>query len=71
MAEVAKTFQIVEFNNGTIRVLSTDKRQMARWYALDYLQDKAQKTSQGAYVALLSPAFYFSAGFRKKKSNST
>ncbi|EAD0971005.1 hypothetical protein ARG35_02890 [Listeria monocytogenes] len=66
MAQAVKTFQIVEFDDGSTRVISTDKRQMARWYALDYLQDKAQKTSQGAYVALLSPAFYFSAGFRKR-----
>lgn len=66
MAQAVKTFQIIEFDDGSVRVISTDKRQMARWYALDYLQDKAQKTSQGAYVALLCPAFYFSAGFRKR-----
>lgn len=66
MAQVVKTFQVVEFDDGLTRIISTDKKQMARWYALDYLQDKAQKTSQGAYVALLSPAFYFSAGFRKR-----
>lgn len=66
MAQVVKTFQVVEFDDGLTRIISTDKKQMARWYALDYLQDKAQKTNQGAYVALLSPAFYFSAGFRKR-----
>lgn len=66
MAQIVKTFQVVEFDDGSTRIISTDKKQMARWYALDYLQDKAQKTSQGTYVALLSPAFYFSAGFRKR-----
>lgn len=70
MVQAVKTFQVVEFDDGSTRVISTDKRQMARWYALDYLLDKAQKTNQGSYVALLSPAFYFSAGFRKKKNNS-
>ncbi|MGX7014722.1 hypothetical protein [Vagococcus silagei] len=66
MAQVVKTLQVVEFDDGLTRIISTDKKQMARSYALDYLQDKAQKTSQGAYVALLSSAFYFSAGFRKR-----
>lgn len=62
-----KSFQMVEFDDGTTRVISTDKRQMARWYGLDYLQDKAQQTNQGTYIALLAKDYYFSAGFRKRK----
>lgn len=66
MAKAIKNFQVVEFDDGTTRVISTDKRQMARWYGLDYLQEKAQLTNQGSYIALLSRDYYFSPAFRKR-----
>lgn len=66
MAKVVKSFQVAEFDDGTVRVISSDKRQMARWFALDYFHDKPQLTQQGLYVALLSGDYYFSAGFRKR-----
>lgn len=66
MAKVIKSFQVVEFDDGTVRVINSDKRQMARWFALDYFVDKPQLTQQGLYVALLSQDYYFSAGFRKR-----
>ena len=66
MTKMIKTFQVVEFDDGTVRVINSDKRQMARWFALDYLVDKPQLTQQGLYVALLSQDYYFSAGFRKR-----
>ncbi|MFR7931657.1 MAG: hypothetical protein ACLU4Q_02945 [Streptococcus thermophilus] len=62
MTKMIKTFQVVEFDDGTVRVINSDKRQMARWFALDYFVDKPQLTQQGLYVALLSQDYYFSAG---------
>lgn len=66
MTKMIKTFQVVDFDDGTVRVINSDKRQMARWFALDYFVDKPQLTQQGFYVALLSQDYYFSAGFRKR-----
>ena len=66
MTKMIKTFQVVDFDDGTVRVINSDKRQMARWFALDYFVDKPQLTQQGLYVALLSQEYYFSAGFRKR-----
>lgn len=66
MTKMIKTFQVVDFDDGTVRVINSDKRQMARWFALDYFVDKPQLTQQGLYVALLSQDYYFSAGFRKR-----
>ena len=66
MTKMIKTFQVVEFDDGTVRVINSDKRQMARWFALDYFVDEPQLTQQGLYVALLSQDYYFSAGFRKR-----
>ena len=66
MTKMIKTFQVVEFDDGTVRVINSDKRQMARWFALDYFVDKPQLTQQGLYVALLSQDYYFSAGSRKR-----
>lgn len=66
MTKMIKTFQVVDFDDGTVRVINSDKCQMARWFALDYFVDKPQLTQQGLYVALLSQDYYFSAGFRKR-----
>lgn len=67
MVNIIKNFQVVELDDGTTRVISSDKKQMARWYALDYLKDKPQKSQQEYYMALLSGEYYFSGGFRKRK----
>lgn len=66
MTKVIKTLQVLEYDNGSFKVLSTDKRQMARWYALDYLTDKAKVTTNGSYIADVSLDYYFSGGFRKR-----
>ncbi|KAI4439692.1 hypothetical protein FMM80_10665 [Schaedlerella arabinosiphila] len=66
MGKVAKMLYIVVQDNGETYVISTDKRQMARWYALDYLRDKPKPTEKG-YKAVVSDGFYFSPAFRKKK----
>lgn len=67
MGKVVKLFYIFELANGETCVISTDKKQMARWYALDYLKDKPQLTEKG-YKAIVSDGFYFSPAFRKRKS---
>lgn len=67
MKKIIKTFQVVELDDGTIRVISNEKKQMARWYALDYFVDKAKLDSNGYYIATLSEKFYFSPGFRKRR----
>lgn len=67
MVRVIKNFQVIKLDDGTTHVISSDKQQMARWYGLDYLQDKPQKSKQDYYIALLSQDYYFSAGFRKSK----
>lgn len=66
MAKVIKTIQVVEFDDGTSTVVSTDRRQMARWYGLDYLKDKARLTDKGNLLAEVSSDFYFAPTFRKK-----
>ena len=67
MEKVAKALYVLELGNGETCVISTDKRQMARWYALDYLKDKPHLTERG-YKAIVSDGFYFSPAFRKQKS---
>lgn len=54
--------------NGRCLVVSDDKRQMARWYALDYLVDKPIRRSDGLYVGSVSEGFTFAPGFRKRKT---
>lgn len=66
-AKVIKSFQVFELSDGTVRVVSGDKRQMARWYALDYLQEKAVLTKQGSYIASLSKSYQFKPTFRKRQ----
>ncbi|MTB36804.1 hypothetical protein [Streptococcus uberis] len=67
MKKIIKSFQVIELDDGTTRVISGDKKQMARWYALDYFIDKAELQSNGQFVAILSDKFFFSPGFRKRK----
>ena len=66
MGKVVKIFYAIEHENGETHIISTDKRQMARWYALDYFREKPQLTDKG-YRAVVSKGFYFSPCFRKKK----
>lgn len=66
MVQAIKSFQVLELDDGTVRVISSDKRQMARWYGLDYLQDKAKPTQNGNYIALMSLKYSFMPTFRKR-----
>jgi len=66
MANIIKSLQVVEFENGTTRVVSSNKRQMARWYALDYLKEKPRLTEKGTYIADVASDYYFAPAFRKK-----
>lgn len=66
MTQIVKTLQVVEFDNGIVRIISSDKRQMARWYGLDYLKDKAQLSDKGYFFADVSCDFYFAPTFRRK-----
>lgn len=66
MAKVVKLLYAFTQDDGETCIISTDKRQMARWYALDYLRDKPKLTDKG-YRAVVSDGFYFSPAFRKKK----
>ena len=67
MDTVNKTLYVIGLDNGETCIISTDKKQMARWYALDYLEEKPQLTTKG-YKALVSDGFYFSPAFRKRKA---
>lgn len=66
MGKVVKLFYALEQENGDTCIISTDKKQMARWYALDYFKGKPQLTEKG-YRATVSDGFYFSPAFRKRK----
>ncbi|MGX7164340.1 hypothetical protein [Enterococcus massiliensis] len=66
MVQAIKSFQVLELDDGTVRVISSDKRQMARWFGLDYLQDKAKQTQNGNYIALMSSKYRFTPTFRKR-----
>lgn len=67
MEKVDKLLYAFELPNGKTCIVSTDKKQMARWYALDYLREKPQLTEKG-YRAIVSDGFCFSPAFRKRKS---
>lgn len=67
MEKVAKLLYALELENGDTCIISTDKRQMARWYALDYFKDKPQLTEKG-YHAIVSDGVYFAPAFRKMKA---
>lgn len=64
--KVVKMLYAFTQEDGETYIISTDKRQMARWYALDYLRDKPKLTDKG-YRAAVSDGFYFSPAFRRKK----
>lgn len=66
MGKVVKAFYALELEGWETCIVSTDKRQMARWYALDYLKEKPQPTDKG-YRAAVSEGYYFSPAFRKRK----
>lgn len=66
MAWAKKMFYSFELQNGEVCIVSTDKKQMARWYALDYFVDKPQLTDKG-YKAVVSDDYYFTPAFRKRK----
>lgn len=66
MERVARLFYAIELENGETHIISTDKRQMARWYAMDYLRDKPQSTDKG-YRGVVSEDFHFTPAFRRKK----
>ena len=67
MEKVVKLLYAFELEDGKAYIASTDKRQIARWYALDYLKEKPQLTEKG-YRAAVSDGFYFSPAFRKRKT---
>lgn len=62
-----KAFHVLELENGETCIISTDKRQMARWYALDYLKEKPLLTEKG-YRAIVSDGYRFTPDFREKKT---
>lgn len=62
-----KAFHVLELENGETCIISTDKRQMARWYALDYLKEKPLLTEKD-YRAIVSDGYRFTPAFREKKT---
>ena len=64
MEKVVKLLYAFELEDGKAYIVSTDKRQMARWYALDYLKEKPVQTENG-YRAIVSGGFRFTPAFRK------
>lgn len=66
MGKDVKAFYALELGNGETCIISTDKRQMARWYALDYLKEKPLLTENG-YRAVVADGFRFTPAFRKKE----
>lgn len=67
MGKDVKAFHVLELENGELCVINTDKKQMARWYALDYLKEKPVRTEKG-YRAIVSGDFRFTPAFRKKET---
>ena len=66
MGMVVKMIFVIELECGEIHVVSTDKRQMARWYAMDYLRDKPRLTDKG-YAGVVSGDFTFAPTFRRRR----
>ena len=66
MGKAVKLIYVIEMENGETHVVSTDKRQMARWYAMDYLRDKPRLTDKG-YTGVVSEDFSFSPTFRRRR----
>lgn len=67
MDTVNKTLYVIGLDNGETCIISTDKKQMARWYALDYLKEKPVQTENG-YRAIVSDGYRFTPAFRKKET---
>lgn len=67
MEKVVKLLYAFELEDGKAYIASTDKRQMARWYGLDYLKEKPVHTEKG-YRAIVSDGFRFTPAFRKKET---
>lgn len=66
MERVVSLFYVIELDNGETHIISTDKRQMARWYAMDYLRDKPRLTDKG-YTGVVADGIRFAPAFRKPK----
>ena len=66
MEKAVKTFCVLTLEGGETYVISPDRKQMARWYALDYLKDKTRLTEKG-YQAAVSEGFTFRPAFRKRR----
>ena len=66
MGKVVKMIYVIEMESGETHVVSTDKRQMARWYAMDYLRDKPRLIDKG-YTSVVSEDFSFSPTFRRRR----
>ena len=67
MGKDVKAFHVLELESGETCIISTDKRQMAKWYAMDYLKEKPEQTENG-YRARVSDGFRFAPAFRKKET---
>lgn len=67
MGKDVKAFHALELESGETCIVSTDRRQMARWYALDYLKEKPVWTGKD-YRAIVSDGFRFTPAFRKKET---
>lgn len=67
MTNDIKAFHALKLESGETCIISTDKRQMARWYALDYLKEKPVQTEKG-FRAIVSDGYRFTPAFRKKET---
>jgi len=67
MSDFKHFIQVKELEDGRVIVHNPNKRQMARWYALDYFVDKPELDATGYYKAQVAEDFLFSPGFRKIK----
>ena len=67
MAKDVKAFHVLELEHGDTCFFSTDRKQMARCYAMYYLKEKPLPTEKG-YRAVVSDGFRFTPAFRRKKT---
>lgn len=66
MERVVSLFYVIKLDSGETHIISTDKRQMARWYAMDYLRDKPRLTDKG-YTGVVADGVRFTPTFRMQK----
>lgn len=66
MERVVRLLYVIQMDDGKIHIISTDKRQMARWYAMDYLRDKPRMTDKG-YTGVVADGVRFTPTFRKQE----